>query len=184
MMETIIVTEDFYTNSEEVREFALRQEFSVKGNFPGARTAPFLNDSVRNTVQRLVGVPITYWPTDTYNGAYQFSTQMDRTWIHADNTTWSGVVYLTPHAPANAGTAFFKHLSTGAEFYPEDPEQRKRCDEDTYISDRWAVTDLIGNRFNRLILFRGRRFHCSQGHFGTCKEDARLFQTFFFNTTY
>ena len=174
MMETIIVIDDFYQNPDQVRQFALRQEFFVKGNFPGPRSAPVLNDSITN------------WRIDPYeyNGAYQFSIQGDVTLYMLTLQLGPGVVYLTPHAPpANAGTAFFRHLQTGIEFYPEEPEQRRRVDEDSSAWDRWAVTDQIGNRLNRLISFRGARFHSSQGHFGNSKEDARLFQTFF-NTTY
>lgn len=185
MRESVIVTDDYYQDPLGVRAFALRQEFSVKGNYPGARTAPFLHDEIFSTVQYLVKAPITYWPTDTYNGAFQFSVEHDRTWVHADHTTtWSGVVYLTPNAPAGAGTAFFQHLRTGLDTYPDDPALRLVCDEDASVWDRWAMTDQIGNRFNRLILFRGLRFHCSIGHFGSCKESGRLFQTFFFSTAY
>ena len=58
------------------------------------------------------------------------------------------------------------------------------CDADASHWDRWELADQIGNRFNRLILFRGQRFHASQGHFGDHKANGRLFQTFFFNTAY
>ena len=33
-----IIVDDFYTNPYEVREFALSQEFEVRGNYPGYRT--------------------------------------------------------------------------------------------------------------------------------------------------
>jgi hypothetical protein len=185
MLDTIIIADDFYQDPTNVRQFALQQQFSVKGNYPGARTLPFLHDGIGAAVQYLVKARITYWPTDTYNGAFQFSLKDDRTWVHADPTTiWSGVVYLTPAAPPNAGTAFFRHAATGLETYPDDLQLRKNCDEDASVPERWVKIDEIGNRFNRLVLFRGLRFHCSQGHFGDDKENGRLFQTFFFNTAY
>ncbi|AXV84033.1 DUF6445 family protein [Ralstonia solanacearum] len=185
MLETIIVADDFYRDPEDVRAFALSQDFTVKGNYPGTRTQPFLHDGISAAIQALVNAPLTYWPVDTYNGAFQFSIEHDRTWVHADHTTtWSGVLYLTPNAPSNAGTAFFRHRGTGLDIYPDDASLRRRCDDDASIWERWSITDQIANRFNRLILFRGKRFHCSQGHFGDCKENGRLFQTFFFNTAY
>lgn len=185
MRESLIVTDDFYRDPAEVRSFALRQDFGVKGNYPGARTRAFLHDELVAAIQFIVKLPITYWPRDTYNGAFQFSTEADQTWVHADHTTiWSGVVYLTPGAPAGAGTAFFRHRETGSEAYPDDPLQRQQCDRDASLWDRWAMTDRVGNRFNRLVLFRGIRFHSSTGHFGDSKENGRLFQTFFFNTAY
>jgi hypothetical protein len=185
MLETIIISDDFYQDPADVRDFALHQEFSVRGNYPGARTVAFLHDGLRAAIQYLVKAPITYWPSDTYNGAFQLSLKQDRTWVHADHTTtWSGVIFLTPDAPLNAGTAFFRHRETNLEWYPQDPQLRRKCDEDASVWDRWTISDQVGNRFNRLALFRGQRFHCSQGHFGDCKESGRLFQTIFFNTAY
>lgn len=183
MHESIIITDDFYHDPADVRAFALRQNFDIKGNYPGARTCAFLHEELGVAIQSIVRIPITYWPTNTYNGAFQFTTESDRTWVHADHTTmWSGVVYLTPHAPTTAGTAFFRHKETGHSEYPVDQFERKKCDQDASEWDRWAITDQVSNRFNRLILFRGKNFHSSQGHFGKSKEDGRLFQTFFFNT--
>ncbi|VVE88574.1 DUF6445 family protein [Pandoraea bronchicola] len=183
MHDSIIVTDNFYRDPDDVRTFALDQAFTVKGNYPGARTGPFLHDGVMGAIQNIVKSPITYWPPDTYNGAFQYSVKHDITWVHADHTTiWSGVVYLTPDAPPQAGTAFFQHNETGFDLYPDDERQRECCDADATAWERWTMTDRIANRFNRLILFRGRRFHASQGHFGDCKENGRLFQTFFFNT--
>ena len=45
-----IIIDDFYDNPDEVREFALAQDYGVEGNFPGNRTIPFLNDSTKNYI--------------------------------------------------------------------------------------------------------------------------------------
>ena len=39
--------DNFYDNPLEVREFALKQEFKVRGNYPGQRTEPFLTNSIK-----------------------------------------------------------------------------------------------------------------------------------------
>ncbi|MFB9244464.1 hypothetical protein IV454_04230 [Massilia antarctica] len=53
MRESIIVTDDFYQDPLGVRAFALRQNFSVKGNYPGARTQAFLNPpKLRNLLKK------------------------------------------------------------------------------------------------------------------------------------
>ena len=36
------IVDNFYSNVDEVREFALQQDFGVRGNYPGQRTEPFL----------------------------------------------------------------------------------------------------------------------------------------------
>ena len=33
-----IVIDDFYAEPQKVRDFALKQEFKVRGNYPGQRT--------------------------------------------------------------------------------------------------------------------------------------------------
>lgn len=43
MRVNLLIIDDFYNNPEEVRAFALAQDFSVKGNYPGERTESFLN---------------------------------------------------------------------------------------------------------------------------------------------
>jgi hypothetical protein len=40
-----LTIDNFYSNPMDVREFALRQEFKVRGNYPGQRTESFLNDN-------------------------------------------------------------------------------------------------------------------------------------------
>lgn len=80
MHDSIIVTDNFYRNPADVRDFALKQTFAVKGNYPGARTEAFLHDGVTSAIQDIVKSPITYWPVDTYNGAFQYSVQRDITW--------------------------------------------------------------------------------------------------------
>ena len=51
---SLIIQEDFYTNPLEVRAFALAQDFSVAGNYPGSRTKSFTDESILNTIQDIV----------------------------------------------------------------------------------------------------------------------------------
>ena len=52
MRTNLIVVDNFYQNVDDVRKFALSQEFSVEGNYPGYRTASFLNESTKNNIER------------------------------------------------------------------------------------------------------------------------------------
>jgi hypothetical protein len=51
-----------------------------------------------------------------------------------------------------------------------------------YDYTKWDKVDSIGNKYNRLILYRGDLFHASLDYFGKNLYDGRLFQTFFFDT--
>jgi len=84
------IIDDFYSDVDSVREFALQQDFSVRGNYPGPRTESFLNDSIKETIEGVVSPfygNVTYWSDEQYTGAYQYTTSRDRSWIHADQTT-------------------------------------------------------------------------------------------------
>jgi len=185
MKTSVIVVDGFYADPMDVRTYALNSSFDVRGNYPGLRTQPFLHAGIYATIQAIVQAPIVYWPTDTYNGAFQYTTKDARTWVHSDHTTnRAGVLFLTPDAPPSAGTSFFRHQETGLDVYPDDPELRAQTDRDAGDFGKWSKTDAVANMFNRLVIFDSNRFHSADHYFGDGLEDGRLFQTFFFSTAY
>ncbi len=182
MKTNLIVVDDFYTNPDEIRKFALSQSFNVEGNFPGRRTKDFLWEDVGNTIKELVkpytGSFIGF--SEMYSGSFQIATAKDRTWIHADSfNKWAGVCYLTPNAPYTAGTGLFRHKATNASSSSELP---KGTEIESLDYTAWDLVDTIGNKYNRLILYRGDLFHASLNYFGNNNENGRLFQLFFFDT--
>ena len=187
MKVNLIIADNFYDDPYSIRNYALSQQFNVKGNFPGARTNPCLTDDIKGAINALVTYPgggVTDWlnnPDGTvYTGAFQLCTAMDRTWIHSDyNNMWAGVCYLTPDAPLSGGTAIYRYKETKEIEYTNTD-----YGFDGYDMTKWELVDKIGNIFNRLILYRGNLFHSSIDYFGSTPDNGRLFQTFFFNTKY
>jgi hypothetical protein len=47
---------------------------------------------------------------------------------------------------------------------------------------KWHKYDVVANRYNRLVMYRGDLFHMSNDYFGSTPQDGRLFQLFFFDT--
>lgn len=195
MRTNLIIVDNFYGIDPMVpRNFALSQEFSEYGNYPGQRTRSFHYDGLKNCIQDIVqhaGGKITQFEELQYNASYQYTTAKDKSWIHADQTTmWAGVCYLTPDAPLSAGTGLFKHKETGlyGAAYDEngnyDKEVMDKIYKDSRDMSKWDMVDMVSNKFNRLVLYRGNLFHTSLDYFGTDKYNGRLFQTFFFNTEY
>lgn len=185
-----LVIDDFYNNPYEVREFALQQDFDVTGNFPGFRTKPFGNDSIKDTIGNILkpfAGEITWWDGE-YTGSFQYTVAEDRSWIHSDSyTDWAGVLYLTPNAPVTAGTGIFRHKKTGLITWDFDKHRDDEYDPDSPAHTgrdytKWDMVDRFGNVFNRLIMYRGNNFHVSLDYFGNDINDGRLFQVFFFNT--
>ena len=195
MAYSLIIIDNFYNNVDQVREFALAQEFGVRGNYPGQRTIPMASDSVKEHIaahlRGVHGEP--QWPdperVDSYCGSFQWTTARDRTWIHADGwNDWAGVCYLTPNAPLSGGTGIFKHKPTGLVKTPRlangdrDENLLNEIYKDAQDMTKWEMVDRVGNVYNRLVLYDGDLFHASLDYFGRNAQDGRLFQTFFFNT--
>jgi hypothetical protein len=186
-----LTIDDFYADPMQVREFALKQEFKVRGNYPGQRTESFLTDSIKQKLRDILypfAGEITNWGGE-YTGSFQYTTAADRSWIHADSTTdWAAVCYLTPDAPVTAGTGIFRHKETGWMNFDykrqNDPEYMKQAPPGDECQDytKWEMVDRVGNVFNRLIMYGADNYHVSLDYFGKDLNDGRLFQVFFFNT--
>lgn len=171
MMPSILIFENFYTNVDEVRKHALTLDFYREGNFPGFRSPPepqAQSDYLKQYFEEeLLRTKITSWDSPD-NTCYQITTTDAQSWVHADSTDWAGVLYLTPDAPIESGTATYRPIVDNAvAARTEDFEQ----------------IDSFANMYNRLVLYRGEYLHRSiLPGFGTDKYTGRLFQTFFFNT--
>lgn len=175
----LLIVDDFYSDPDAVRKYALSLPFDVKGNFPGVRTKPYLPANLKEAIQywmNPVGKITNWFENYGYTGAFQLATAQDRTWVHSDHfNKWAGVCYLTPDAPYTGGTALYRHRLTGE-------HRRVTVDHEGYDYTKWDMFDRIGNKYNRLVLYRGDLFHASVDYFGETLQDGRLFQTFFFDT--
>lgn len=183
----LITIDNFYNNVDEVRNFALSQEFNVSGNYPGMRTKSFINENTKQIIENILSPhvgKITDWlddPTnsDGYTGSFQLTTSQDKSWVHVDRyNDWAGVLYLTPNAPSSGGTGFFKSKIDGSYF-----SNTYHFPDYAYIDmSRWEVSSVVANVYNRLILFRSNQWHTSLDYFGDSKNDGRLTQVFFIKT--
>jgi hypothetical protein len=188
-MRDVIIVDNFYTNPDEVRSFALEQDFNIDGNYPGHRTKSFLNEPIVKYIEEITGFEMEPLEDPGYTGAFQVTFASDRTWIHADSwNEWAGVCYLTPDAPVTGGTGLFKHKATGLTSAPRLPNGEVNeslmaiVESEAQDYTKWELVDVIGNKYNRCVFYKGDMFHASLDYFGKTKEDGRLFQTFFFNS--
>ena len=141
---------------------------------------------LREKLEAVVGEPIRrdMWESggDYWNGAFHLVERgfgVGQGVVHhhykpgdLEERGWSGVVYLSPDAPASAGTSFWRNRRTGrcvasfGEQYHRDPAE-------------FELAFLAENRFNRAVLFRENIWHRVEHGFGE-GSDARLTQTLFF----
>lgn len=153
-----IIVDNFLDNPDVVRNCVLNIGFKTTGSFPGVRS-----DAADEDYQKMVNKKLfkilgfnTKYRMDRDCFRFQLCLEGDDTWIHKDDTDWAGVLYLTPNAPIESGTAIFD-------------------------SNKNIVT-VIGNVYNRLVLYRGNLFHRSiVSGFGDSIFNGRLTQVFFFD---
>ena len=180
---SLMIFDDFYGSPMAIREHALSLPFGVKGNFPGVRTDITKgsdNKATKLLFEYLIGEKITWWPEE-YNTAFQYTTAKDESWIHYDTTHWAGVIYLTPDAPLDSGTAIYRNKES--KIHTLDRKNPKSDYPGENNMEDWEPIVQVSNIFNRLVIYRGEYYHRSMlPGFGDNQFNGRLFQTFFFNT--
>jgi len=187
----IMVFDNFYENPMSMRRWALRQEFTQSGNYPGLRTKAFPYENWKTHLEHMMGFKIDSerWNTNIYNGAFQSVSKEATTWVHSDNwDEYSAIVFLNPYAPPNTGTSFYEHRETGSKHWSkedawinETTTEHNSNNPTSCRDDVWRRTDTIQNVWNRCVVFKGSLWHSADDYFGWDLDSSRLTQTFFFN---
>lgn len=183
------IVDNFYDNPDEIRKFALEQEFgdeSVITGFVGRRTFnQFLFPGLKEAFESVMGKKITKWEEHGMNGRFQICWSGERLVYHCDEQMWGGMIYLSPNAPYQCGTTLYADKKNRARTYydPGWDEYWGNTPGDCHL-DRtpFEPVDVLGNVYNRLVIFDASCIHSASEYFGTNKENARLWQMFFFDT--
>lgn len=147
----------------------------------------YATPDIRMALSKVVGeeVVANTWDEsgDWWNGAFHLqydAGESDYRVIHhhyrdgdVAPVGWSGLVYLSPDAPEDYGTTIWREKNTGLCIAAKGSKFDKE-------HDNYELALSIGNRFNRLVLFRENVLHRASKGFGNTPENARLMQTFFF----
>tara|TARA_Y100000593_G_C4315532_1_gene340667 strand:+ start:2132 stop:2836 length:705 start_codon:yes stop_codon:yes gene_type:complete len=188
----LMVLDNFYENPMHTRAFALTQEFTQEGNYPGQRTKPFPYENWGKHIEEKMNIKIKKdtWFDDKNNGAFQSIKKGVPTWVHADvSREYSCIIFLNPYAPPNSGTSFYEHRESGSRIYNDsskwlNSEVTEYGKGNLYScrDDIWRRVDTISNKFNRAVIFKGNLWHAADEYFGYDLESSRLTQTFFFDS--
>jgi hypothetical protein len=183
------IVDNFYENPDDIRKFALDQEYIEGGfgkGFIGRRTEkPFLFNGLKEKFEDIMGKKIINWEENLTNGRFQISWAGEPLVYHCDEQKWGGIIYLTPDAPYQCGTTLYAHKETKARTYYDDGWDAawKNVPGDPHLDGTaFEPVDVIGNVYNRLVIFDASCIHSASQYFGTVKDNARLWQMFFFDT--
>jgi hypothetical protein len=198
-MSDIVITDNFLQMPNLVREWALKQEFKDdKGfiekykeytNWPGLRSEHVVEldkeyaDIVLNKVATIAQTSFGM-KNISIKSYFQITRQQDGdSWVHIDNGfDVAGVLYLNPNAPVRSGTTLYRCLNRdkwSSYIGTEDIKHINEQDNIELYNELFEPVDMIGNVFNRLIMYRSEYFHKSNKYFGSNINDGRLTQVFF-----
>jgi hypothetical protein len=182
MKTRLIVVDDFYPDPDAVRVVAQRSNLEADpANHKGIRSVEMpIPEGPYKIFEKLTGEKIK-----SGYSCFQLCIAGDQLVYHSDEQRWAAVVFLTPNAPPETGTSFFKSRATG--FRSGEDLKSPEDAIHTYggkLLDRtaWDEVDRIGNVYNRLAIWDARLIHSASDYFGTGLDDARLFQMYFWDS--
>ena len=183
------IVDNFYEDPDSMRRFALEQEYDIGGigrGYIGNRThQQFLFPELKSRFENIMGRKITKWEEYGMNGRFQYCWSGQPVVYHCDSQMWGGMIYLTPDAPFQCGTSLYAN---------KDNKVRRGCEPggriawegkegDPFLDGTpFESVDVLGNVYNRLVIFDAQCIHSASEYFGTVKENCRLWQMFFFDT--
>ena len=199
----ILIVDNFYKDPMSVREIATQQiYYSNDKAFKGQRSVcRFLLPNMKEEFERLLGLRIKNWLSYPTNGIFQITSYTDPLVYHSDLQNYAAAIYLTPNAPVNAGTSFWRDRIYGCRRPPFHPLEKDRFTDDkerqetqnniyndyNFIhNENWELVDRVGSIFNRLVIWDAQLIHSatSYEHFKNSLHDvdnSRLVQLFFFD---
>jgi hypothetical protein len=188
------VVDNFYQDPYTIRDFALNQVYYEGEGAVGFRTRKqFLFDGLKEQFEQIMGIEIQDHTQDSFgwydigiNGRFQSCKAGTPSVFHCDSQKWAAVIYLTPDAPPQGGTSFFRHKETKIHHNSQidwtTDIGHKVFNQKTFLDGSpYEKVDTVGNVFNRLVIFDGGLIHSGENYFGWDLESSRLFHIFFFS---
>lgn len=183
----LFVVDNFYEDPLAVRNYALSQYFFDDEGYLGMRTRKqFFFDGVKERFEKIINKKITSWEEENMNGRFQTCKAGTPLVYHCDQQKWAAMVYLTPDAPVECGTSFYRHKGTkkyhNSQFYNNNSDLTTVFNQKTFLDKTpYEMVDTVGNMFNRLVIFDGGLIHAASEYFGWDIPSSRLFHMYFFS---
>ena len=182
---SIVVVDNFLKNPGEHREHALELEYEKRRSVGVRSKSRNNNYAYKKIFENILSRNIIYW-NGTVNGCYQWCKNGEQLVYHTDAQSYAGVIYLTPDAPLDSGTSFWKSKNSGLLEYRDKDHKLGNLtfgskNEHAKDPNQWELVDQVANVYNRLVLWSGKKIHSATNYFGDNPENARLFQVFFFD---
>ncbi len=191
----LIVVENFYRDPDLVRTYALNNlNFNHSDYHKGKRSDKrFILKDTKEKLEDIIGKEIINWNHYKYaNGIFQYCTAEQQIVYHVDSQSMAAIVFLTPDAPLETGTCFYRAKYTGEykfddcsidnELYYKSFTGPYNDNMNFYDSTLHEKVDEVANVYNRLVIWDAKKIHAATKYFGDSLENSRFFHLFFFDT--
>lgn len=201
-MNSLLVIDNFLPDPDSVRKKALSHLYfnnqKQNSTFPGKRTKvlvdidPEYNAQIFKKITTLLfNLEQSSYTVDVKSYFQLVGKKFCRGWVHADDPSKediAGVFYLNPEAPISAGTEFYRpkkgveiksYADVKKSFVMGETGKEKGELSLKLNNDQYELTDVVSNKYNRLILYPSHWLHCAGEYFGDNDENSRLTQVFF-----
>ncbi len=166
----VFVVDHFYQQPDDVRAFGLSM---VKN---GNQSPLFRsNSNLKEQFEKIMGRKIRSFEQWQENGQFQLTNRNSPTEYEVKPYQYGGVIFLTPQAPITSGITLYRSKTSKQSIV--DKQQLDSMNKSTELE----AIDIIGNVYNRLVLFNTKMIHAISHHFGKEVEDGRLIQRFAFD---
>ena len=192
-----VVIDNFFETPSMIANYAREQQYfkctehPSGGTWPGKRT-PLLDKLDKQLHQKICSKLVRYLPHhigfDIADMTFHISTaETGKGWIHTDppHLGIGVVIYLNQGYRQNSGTALYdvpkgysgqmyesefknQMAADSQEERASYADMQQKCNEDFRVSVN------VEERYNRCVIFDGRKYHGAVGLYGDTPEDARL----------
>lgn len=179
------IVDDFYRDPDEIRSYALEREFDEGGfgrGYIGRRTfKQYLFPGLKEEFEKIMGMKIIRWQEYGMNGRFQSCWAGEPLVYHCDEQKFAATLYLTPDAPYQTGTTMYAHKATRIRHNSHPNIMSTFSGKTTLDRTPYEPVDVVGNVYNRLVIFDAGMIHSASEYFGYDLEHSRLWQMFFFD---
>lgn len=207
----VTCVDNFYSNPNKVREFALSLEYTKEEKYlyPGKRSKPlhevdmnFFNMFTKKVLSLFHNLNPALPPVNCIiesqfqiiePGAYE---KINEGWVHSDKDIMSGIIYLTPDMSLDCGTTLYRPKKEHSYTLPINSEWKrdqylnyKKDNEDIYLeklrenNNMFEEVIKFSNVYNRLITYDSFYFH-KESKFFSKNKTPRLTQVFFIHNVF
>jgi hypothetical protein len=201
----VSVIDNFLSNPNSIRNWALRQEFfpDPNGQWPGQRTKLLseINPELANLIScKYFNLFFNLYDNHRWIMDLQFQIvtgDVGQGWIHQDShARLTGIIYLTPNAILESGTSIYQQKddssfpnvaklnNTKVQHYLGNITNDEANADRILLKEYYNETIRINNVYNRLVTFDAHLPHAAHDYCGDALDDSRLTLVMFVKQLY